>query len=297
MEHVSPEGLRVDGRRPGEVRRVRCQLGVLEQADGSALLEQGNTNVIAAVYGPRECANRVDALQDRAIINVELSNASFAQGERRGKIKTDRKANEVAALVREAFEVAVLVHLYPNSQIDIFLQIVQVDGGRTAAAINAANLALIDAGIPLRDFVCCCHAGYIGNTAIIDLNYAEECSNCPDMPLAILPNCGDLQPVNEGKAGGDFPSLAGGAQEMIVGDGEAEDAAALYSAGGVSGAEGNCQGESVVMMQLERRLPLDLFEEVMAAAADGARQIYTLLHEEVRQHTLRLLESRGALAL
>ena len=36
-----------------------------------------------------------------------------------------------------------------------------------------ANLALIDAGIPLRDFVCCCHAGYIGNTAIIDLNYAE----------------------------------------------------------------------------------------------------------------------------
>jgi hypothetical protein len=133
QEYVSPEGLRLDGRRPGEVRRVRCSLGVLARADGSAMYEQGNTRVMAAVYGPREVTNRMDALPDRAIINAELSNASFSASERKGKLKHDRRANELALLVQEAFEAAILVQLFPNSQIDIFLQIMQVDGGTRAA--------------------------------------------------------------------------------------------------------------------------------------------------------------------
>jgi len=37
-----------------ELRRIRCSLGVFAQADGSAYLEQGNTKVLAAVYGPHE---------------------------------------------------------------------------------------------------------------------------------------------------------------------------------------------------------------------------------------------------
>ena len=79
--------LRLDGRRPGEVRRVRCSLGVLARADGSAMYEQGNTRVMAAVYGPREVTNRMDALPDRALVKAELSNASFSAGERKGKLK------------------------------------------------------------------------------------------------------------------------------------------------------------------------------------------------------------------
>ena len=47
-------GLRVDGRRPPELRRLQCKLGVFQQADGSAFLEQGNTKVLAAVYGPHD---------------------------------------------------------------------------------------------------------------------------------------------------------------------------------------------------------------------------------------------------
>lgn len=47
-------GLRVDGRRPAEVRRIRAQLGIFPGADGSALYEQGNTQIIAAVHGPKE---------------------------------------------------------------------------------------------------------------------------------------------------------------------------------------------------------------------------------------------------
>ena len=47
-------GLRVDGRRPPELRKLQCKLGVFHQADGSAFLEQGNTKVLATVYGPHD---------------------------------------------------------------------------------------------------------------------------------------------------------------------------------------------------------------------------------------------------
>lgn len=47
-------GLRVDGRRPLELRQIKVRLGVFGQADGSAYLEQGKTKVLAAVYGPHQ---------------------------------------------------------------------------------------------------------------------------------------------------------------------------------------------------------------------------------------------------
>jgi exosome complex component RRP41 len=47
-------GLRVDGRKPNELRRIQCEVGVFAQADGSASISQGNTKVIATVYGPHE---------------------------------------------------------------------------------------------------------------------------------------------------------------------------------------------------------------------------------------------------
>lgn len=54
LELLSDQGFRVDGRRPHELRKIQCRLGVFGQADGSAYLEMGNTKVLAAVYGPHE---------------------------------------------------------------------------------------------------------------------------------------------------------------------------------------------------------------------------------------------------
>lgn len=46
MEFVSPEGLRIDGRRPQELRAVQCHFGALSACDGSALFQAGNTKVV-----------------------------------------------------------------------------------------------------------------------------------------------------------------------------------------------------------------------------------------------------------
>lgn len=44
----------MDGRRPPELRKIQCQVGVFKQADGSSFLEHGNTKVLVSVYGPHD---------------------------------------------------------------------------------------------------------------------------------------------------------------------------------------------------------------------------------------------------
>ena len=55
MDYISPEGLRLDGRRPKELRQLSCQFGILAKADGSATFEMGNTKVQPA---PHYCSLR-----------------------------------------------------------------------------------------------------------------------------------------------------------------------------------------------------------------------------------------------
>eukprot|EP01103_Thecamoeba_quadrilineata_P000805 TRINITY_DN10708_c0_g1_i1.p1 TRINITY_DN10708_c0_g1~~TRINITY_DN10708_c0_g1_i1.p1 ORF type:complete len:248 (-),score=34.87 TRINITY_DN10708_c0_g1_i1:37-780(-) len=187
QEFISPEGLRTDGRRPTELRKIQCKLGLFNRADGSAYLEQGNTKAICTIYGPREVAIRSKALHDRAIINCEYSMATFSTSERKRKFKGDRRAAEIGMLIRQTFEAVVLTHLYPRSQIDIYIQILQADGGMRSVAINAATLAIIDAGIPMREIVTSCSAGYIDGTPLLDLNSMEDSAGGPEVPVAYLP--------------------------------------------------------------------------------------------------------------
>lgn len=64
--------------------------------------------------------------------------------------------------------------------------------GTRCACINAACLAIIDAGIPMRDFVVACAAGYYDKTPLVDLNFYEDSSGSPDMPVAIFPKSGTI---------------------------------------------------------------------------------------------------------
>jgi exosome complex component RRP41 len=70
---VSYSGLRMDGRRPGESRAIRVRLGFLSRADGSVLLETGQTRVLAAVFGPREAQRRSEQQHDRAHLAVNVT--------------------------------------------------------------------------------------------------------------------------------------------------------------------------------------------------------------------------------
>ena len=93
--------------------------------------------------------------------------------------------------IRNTLEQTVLTELLPRSQIDIYLQVLQADGGTRCACINAACLALAAAAVPMRDIVASCAAGFLEGTALLDLNYSEDSGGGPDVALAIHPNHAD----------------------------------------------------------------------------------------------------------
>lgn len=79
----------------------------------------------------------------------------------------NRRSLEMASFIRQTFEQVILTSQFPRSQIDIYLQIFQHDGGVLQSCINAATMALIDAGIPMSDYVCACSAGSIDKVPVL----------------------------------------------------------------------------------------------------------------------------------
>jgi exosome complex component RRP41 len=140
MNVINEFGFRQDARKPKQVRNITYQMGMYSQADGSAYLEQGGTKVIifnkksdlldsqvlCAVYGPRECTYRSRANEEAAIVVCQYSQATFSVPDRRNRPRGDRRGNANSRLLERAFESAILVNLYPRSQIDIFIEVIEV---------------------------------------------------------------------------------------------------------------------------------------------------------------------------
>ena len=195
--------LRDDGRRPHEIRRLRVQLGPLAaggsaSGGGSALVEMGLTVALATVTGPLQCQRRSDENPDRAILDVTVQQAPFApNGDRRVTSTSDRRLMELGHLLQRALEATLLLQLYPKSRLQVNVVILAEDGGRISAAINAASMACVDAGLPMKDLLCSCSAGYAGEgMTLVDLNRREESSYggqpAVNLPCAMLPQRGTI---------------------------------------------------------------------------------------------------------
>lgn len=104
-------------------------------------------------------------------------------------IANDRRMLELASLVKSTFEPVVQTHLYPRSQIDIFIQVVQQDGGLLPACLNGTTLALATGGVAMFDFVCAISGGVHSTSPLLDLNTLEE-NDVPHMSVAVMPRTG-----------------------------------------------------------------------------------------------------------
>ncbi|KAJ3538387.1 hypothetical protein NM688_g6527 [Phlebia brevispora] len=160
-------------------------------ADGSAMITHGLTQVLVSVFGPREAKMRSQTLHDRAVLNVEVNIAPFSTGERRKRNRGDKRVLEFAASIKSTFEPVVQTSLYPRSQIDIHVHILQQDGGVLQASINATTLALVGAGIPLLDMVCAVTGGVHSISPMLDLTTLEE-NDIPHLTVAVMPKTGKV---------------------------------------------------------------------------------------------------------
>lgn len=185
-EKLIVDGKRLDGRGPEEMRPLKIQAGVLKRADGSAYVEMGNNKVLAAVYGPRELHPRHLQQPDTAVLRCRYNMAPFSVDDRK-RPGPDRRSVEISKVIRNSFEPVVFTKLYPRSGIDVFIEVLQADAGTRTAGINAAAVALADAGVPMRDLVSSVAVGKVDGTIVIDLTKEEDQFGTTDMPVAMLP--------------------------------------------------------------------------------------------------------------
>jgi len=182
---IDEKDIRHDGRKLNQLRPIKIEVGVLSNADGSAYVEQGKNKILAAVYGPREVHPKHLALPDRTLLRCRYHMAPFSVQERKSPAPS-RREKELSKVIREAFEPAVFTEYYPRTSIDIFIEVLQADGGTRCAGITAVSLALADAGIPLRDLVSACAAGKVDGRLVLDLNDVEDKEGEADLPLAYM---------------------------------------------------------------------------------------------------------------
>lgn len=258
IEILNDGGYRSDGRRQYELRDITIDLSQQGQADGSAIITHGLTQVLVSVFGPREAKQRRETIHDRANINVEVAVAAFSTGERRKRSRGDkygpnalylynllkvlerRRILEIAATIKSTFEPVIQTSIYPRSQIDIFVQVLQQDGGLLQACINGTTLALANAGIPLLDFVCAVTGGVHSTSPMLDLTTLEE-NDIPHVTVAMMPRTG-----------------------------------------------------KVTLVTMETRLHVDRFEEIFRLAIDAGKVIHKEMKIAVKSRTEALVTAMGS---
>ncbi|HLC31271.1 MAG TPA: exosome complex exonuclease Rrp41 [Candidatus Nanoarchaeia archaeon] len=164
---------RSDGRKATEMRPMIAKVGVIPNADGSALFAFGKTIAIAAVYGPRLL--HPQHMQDPAgaVLRCNYDLLSFSVSDRK-KPGPSRRSQEISKVTEWALSPAVDLSQFPNTVIDVQIYILQADAGTRTAGINAASLALAQAGIPMRDLVCSVALGKLDKELVVDLTKEEE---------------------------------------------------------------------------------------------------------------------------
>jgi exosome complex component RRP41 len=183
---IDENGKRTDGRTIDELREVKIIVGAVKNADGSALIEFGKNKILAAVYGPREVHPKHMALPDRCVLRCRYHMSPFSTDTRKNPAPSRREV-EISKVMREALEPALMLEDYPRAAIDVFVEVLQSDGGSRCAGIAAASVALADAGINMRDLVSACAAGKVDEKIVIDVNDTEDKEGGADMPVAYMP--------------------------------------------------------------------------------------------------------------
>ena len=169
----------------------------MTSSDGSSYIELGNTKVMCNVTGPHEPSSRSVTFPDRAHVSCDVYIAPFSGQHDRVRRRNDKKVGEMQAFIAKTFTQAILVNLLQRTEINIALHVLSQDGSVLAACINAATLAIIDAGIPMSEYICAVTVGQPSNMFAkqdaqgggedpwLDVNHAEE-NDIPSLTVATV---------------------------------------------------------------------------------------------------------------
>jgi len=171
---MSKEYKRKDGRKNDEMRSpIVAKVGIIPNADGSAMFQIGKTIAIAAVYGPKKMHPQHSQNPEKGTLRCTYNMLSFSV-EDRIRPGPSRRSTEISKITEWALEPVVMLNKYPNMVVDVHINITQADAGTRCAGINAAAMALAHAGIPMKDMVSSVSVGKMDKTLVIDLDKYED---------------------------------------------------------------------------------------------------------------------------
>jgi len=164
---------RSDGRKMDELRPIKAEVGIIPNADGSAMWAFGETVAIAAVYGPKPLHPQHLQEPDRGIIRCEYNMLPFSVTER-ARPGPNRRSKEISMISANALSSIVDLARFPGTVIDVQIMILQANASTRCAGINAAAMALAHAGIVMKEMVSSVSIGKIDDKIVTDITKEEE---------------------------------------------------------------------------------------------------------------------------
>lgn len=196
---------RVDGRKPDELRKIKITRDFTKYAEGSVLVEFGDTKLICTA----SVEDRVPQFKKgtgEGWVTAEydmLPRATVTRNVRdRNALKINGRANEIQRLIGRSLRSVMDFKALGERTITIDCDVIQADGGTRTAAITGGFVALMDAcaylvnngvihEIPIRDFVAAVSVGYVDDVELLDLCYAEDSRAIVDMNV-VMTSSGQL---------------------------------------------------------------------------------------------------------
>ena len=198
-EQANPLARRPSGRRPDQLRPVRMTRGYTRHAEGSVLVEFGDTRVLCTA----SVESRVPPfLRDKGVgwLTAEygmLPRSTHTRSEREAaRGKQSGRTQEIQRLVGRALRAVVDLSLLGERSIQIDCDVLQADGGTRTASITGAFVAVHDAltwmrdkgmiaTLPVKDFVAAVSVGMKNGAPLLDLDYEEDSSCDTDMNVVM----------------------------------------------------------------------------------------------------------------
>lgn len=191
--------VRIDGRKCDELRRIKLTRDFNKYAEGSVLVEFGDTKIICTA----SLDERVPLFKKgtgEGWVTAEydmLPRATLTRNNRdRNSLRISARSNEIQRLIGRSLRSVVDLKMLGERTITIDCDVIQADGGTRTAAITGGFVALMDAcsslvnkklisEIPIKDFVAAISVGYLDEMELLDLCYAEDSKAIVDMNVVM----------------------------------------------------------------------------------------------------------------
>jgi len=193
------ENIRLDGRKNDELRNIRIIRDFNKYAEGSVLVEFGDTRIICTA-SVEEKVPLFRKGTGEGWVTAEydmLPRATLTRNNRdRNALRINGRSTEIQRFIGRSLRSVIDFKVLGERTITIDCDVIQADGGTRTAAITGGFVALMDAcsvlvnnkvinEIPIMDFVAAISVGYVDGNELLDLCYAEDSKATVDMNVVM----------------------------------------------------------------------------------------------------------------